>query len=190
MRTKPALNCETRTNQELEDYKAEAGAEGEGGVEEPEGGGGHRLEKAADPAHHAVAGEKGQIIKADDSGVDRFRRDPREEGEAHQLDGLWKTPCASVSEMGNCEAARTLGLILPIKICEREEFAARTRPRVEDAYDLADLLLDMLDRKHQVGVVRDDHRDIAVAAVGVDEEITREIHIRTFLFGFQDFDCA
>src|SRR5687768_12349091 len=71
------------TGDELEEDEAEAGAEGEGGVEEPEGGGGHRFEEAADPADDAVAGEEGQIVEADDGGVDRFGRKPGEEGEAN-----------------------------------------------------------------------------------------------------------
>ena len=75
---------EMMAGDEFESDEAEAGTEGEGGVEEPEGGGGHRFVEAADPADEGVGGEEGEIIKADDCGVDRFRRDLGEEGETHR----------------------------------------------------------------------------------------------------------
>src|SRR5437764_9776088 len=68
------FDLEVIPGDEFEDDEAEAGAEGEGGVEEPEVGGGPFLEEAADPADHRVRGEEGEIIKADDGGVDCFRR--------------------------------------------------------------------------------------------------------------------
>src|ERR1700752_2561222 len=64
---------------EFENDEAQPGAEGEGGVEEEEIGGGPFLEEATDPADHGVGGEEGEVIEADDRGVDRFRRVFREE---------------------------------------------------------------------------------------------------------------
>src|SRR5437588_3151802 len=58
----------------FEEDETEAGAEGEGGMEEPEVRRGPFLEEAADVADHRVGGEEGEIIEADDRGVDRFRR--------------------------------------------------------------------------------------------------------------------
>src|SRR5438270_714778 len=69
---------------EFEGDEAEAGGEGAAGVEEPEVGRGPFLEVAADPADEGVGGEEGEIIETDDGGVDRFRREPGEEGEAYR----------------------------------------------------------------------------------------------------------
>ena len=69
---------------EFEEDEAEAGAEGEGGVEEPEVCGGPFLQIAADPADNRVGSEEGQIIEADDGGVDRFRRESGEQRETHR----------------------------------------------------------------------------------------------------------
>ncbi len=56
---------------EFEEQEAKPGAGGEAGVEQPEGGRGPCLVEAADPADHGVGGEEGQIVEADDGGVDR-----------------------------------------------------------------------------------------------------------------------
>jgi hypothetical protein len=50
------------SGEKFEENEAEAGAEGAGGVEEPESGGGPFLEVAADPADEAVREEEGEII--------------------------------------------------------------------------------------------------------------------------------
>lgn len=71
------------TGQEFEKDETEAGAGGAAGVEEPEGGGGPFLQVPADPADEGVREEEREIIQADDGGVDRFRREAGEEGEAH-----------------------------------------------------------------------------------------------------------
>ena len=75
---------------EFEGDEAEAGAEGEGGVEEPEGGGGHRLVEAADPADHGVGGEEGEIIEVDDSGVDRFGATLEKRANLTGRDARWR----------------------------------------------------------------------------------------------------
>ena len=67
---------------EFEDHKAKARAGGEAGVEQPEVRGRHRLVEAADPADEGVGGEEGQVIEADDRGVDRLGRVLGEEREA------------------------------------------------------------------------------------------------------------
>ena len=66
---------EVMGHDEFEEHEAKARAQGEAGVEQPEGGRRHRLVEAADPADEAVGGEEGQIIEADDRSVDRFGRD-------------------------------------------------------------------------------------------------------------------
>ncbi len=73
---------EVMADDEFEEEEAKARARGEAGVEQPEGGGGHGLVEAADPADHGVGEEEGQVIEADDGGVDRFGRDFGEKGEA------------------------------------------------------------------------------------------------------------
>ena len=70
------------TNNELENDEAEAGSSCEADVEEPEVCRRHRLVKASDPADKAIAEEEGQVIEADDGGVDRLGRVLGEEGEA------------------------------------------------------------------------------------------------------------
>lgn len=75
------LAFEVMADDKFEDEEAETRAGGEASMEQPEGGGRHRLVEAADPADHGVGGEEGQIIKADDGGVDRFGRILREEDE-------------------------------------------------------------------------------------------------------------
>ncbi len=51
-------------------------------MQEPEVGRGPFVVEAADPADHGVGGEEGEIIEADDGGVDHFGRDFGEEDEA------------------------------------------------------------------------------------------------------------
>ena len=71
-------------NDEFEEHEAKARAQGEPGVEQPEGGRRHRFVEAADPADETVGGEEGQIVEADDRGVDRFGRDLGEERETYR----------------------------------------------------------------------------------------------------------
>ena len=68
---------------EFEDYKAKARAGGEAGVEQPEVRGRHRLVEAADPADKGIGEEEGQVIEADDCGVDRLWPVLGEEREAY-----------------------------------------------------------------------------------------------------------
>src|SRR5438309_7322443 len=77
------LNIDARTDDKLKHHKAKSRSRGEGGVEEPEVSCGPGLEEAADFADHRVGGKKGQVVKADDGRVDRFRRILREQGEAY-----------------------------------------------------------------------------------------------------------
>jgi hypothetical protein len=49
------LDLQLPLHREFEDNEAQPGAEGEGGVEEPEVGGGPFLEEAAHPADHGIA---------------------------------------------------------------------------------------------------------------------------------------
>ena len=78
-------SLEARSGDEFKQDKAKSRARGEGGVEEPEVGRRPFLEKASDPADEAVAGEEGQVVKANNGGVNGFGRIPGEEGET---DGL------------------------------------------------------------------------------------------------------
>jgi hypothetical protein len=66
------LGFEMMAGDEFEEDEAEAGAGGAAGVEEPEGGGGHRFVEAADPADEGVREEEGEIIQADDDGLSIF----------------------------------------------------------------------------------------------------------------------
>lgn len=59
--------------EKFEEDEAKAGAGGEAGVQEPEVCGWHRFVEAADPDDEGVAEEEGEIILADDGGVNRFR---------------------------------------------------------------------------------------------------------------------
>jgi hypothetical protein len=63
------LRFQMMASEEFEEDEAEAGA----GVEEPEVRGRHRFVEAADPEDEGVAEEEGEIIQADDVGVNRFR---------------------------------------------------------------------------------------------------------------------
>jgi hypothetical protein len=73
--------------EEFEEDEAEAGAGGAAGVEEP-GGGGSFLQVAADPANESVREEEGEIIEAENSGVNRFRREPGEKGDRRRSGGV------------------------------------------------------------------------------------------------------
>ena len=70
------LHFEVMAGDEFEDHKAKARAGGEAGVEQPEVRRRHCLVEAADPADEGVGEEEGQVIEADDGGVDRLGRVP------------------------------------------------------------------------------------------------------------------
>ena len=96
MKAESRLSLEMVADDKLENDEAKAGAGGEAGVHEPEGGGRHRLVEAANPADEAIGAEEGQVIEADNGGVDRFGRvlgeereaDRQEVGEADAVDDM------------------------------------------------------------------------------------------------------
>ena len=77
------FDFEIMADDEFEDYKAKARAGGETGVKQPEVRGRHCLVEAADPADESVGEEEGQVVKADDGGIDRLGRVFGEEREAY-----------------------------------------------------------------------------------------------------------
>ena len=70
---------------------------------------------------------------------------------------------------GKLAGGKNAGTNLSVEVSQRKQFAARSGARVQNANDLSDLVLDVFDREYQIGVVRDDHGDVAVAAIGVDQ---------------------
>src|SRR2546423_12202405 len=69
-RDHPRFGFQMVAGDEFKGYKAGAGAEGAAGGEEPEGGGGHRLVEAADPAdERGGGGRNAKVLKGDKGGV-------------------------------------------------------------------------------------------------------------------------
>jgi hypothetical protein len=110
------LSCfgfEVMGDDEFEEEEAKARAGGAAGVKQPESRRRHRLVEAADPADETVGGEEGQIIKADDRGVDRFGRDFGEERERYR------------QKMGEGDAVEKVKRDRP----EEPDFLSRDLPR-------------------------------------------------------------
>ena len=57
------LDFKVMADDEFEEHETKARAGRETGVEQPEGGGRHRLIEAPDPTDEAVGGKEGQIIR-------------------------------------------------------------------------------------------------------------------------------
>lgn len=57
------------------------------------------------------------------------------------------------------------------------QFTAGSRVRAHNADNLSEEALNVLNREHQVGIVRDDDRDITPACVRINQNATGEIHI-------------
>jgi len=62
--------------------------------------------------------------------------------------------------------------------------------RVDDPDAQSELVLRDLDRQLEVGVVRDDDRDVALALEGIEQQKGRQIHVGALLFGLHHCNRA
>lgn len=60
--------------------------------------------------------------------------------------------------------------------------------RVDHRHPLAELLHNYSDGFSEVRIIGHDHSLVKVASKNVQEQMRREIHVRPFLFGFQNLD--
>ena len=56
--------------------------------------------------------------------------------------------------------------------------------RIDDADNLAQALLYVFDREYQIRVIGDNHCDVAIAEVTIDQQVAGEIYVRALFFGF------